>query len=163
MDDHDNQIPSDQVFPNVPFRETLDLEGRMLEASVAYGLQEDQINSALRFALGREREVDAQANERFVHHAPAEMVRRQRVREILLNVAHTAADLQAAESLGIQTTTMHVNIDPSQFPPAFSGPPHRLETENRDNSEPPASTAQGSDVMESAMPKAMPKPKAAPA
>eukprot|EP00971_Amphidinium_carterae_P164416 3259827-Amphidinium_carterae.1 len=64
MDDHDNQTPSDQVFPNVPFSQTLNLEGRVLEASVVYGLQPDQIDSALELALGRERENELESRQR---------------------------------------------------------------------------------------------------
>eukprot|EP00971_Amphidinium_carterae_P150840 2990905-Amphidinium_carterae.1 len=92
---------------------TRDCEGRILEASITYDLQRDQIDSALRLALGRERDVEVQANERYVHHVPEEAARRRRAREILPNVAPTAADLQVAERLGIQTTTMHANIDPN--------------------------------------------------
>eukprot|EP00971_Amphidinium_carterae_P152257 3017731-Amphidinium_carterae.2 len=29
MDDYDNRTPPDQVFPNIPFRETLNMEGRI--------------------------------------------------------------------------------------------------------------------------------------
>eukprot|EP00971_Amphidinium_carterae_P242637 4817677-Amphidinium_carterae.1 len=99
MDDHDNQTPSDQVFPNVPFSQTLDVQGRILEASVVYGLQPDQIDTALEHARGREREVNVQANERFVHHSPADMARRQRAQEVLLTVAPVDADFQAVERL----------------------------------------------------------------
>eukprot|EP00971_Amphidinium_carterae_P027104 534406-Amphidinium_carterae.1 len=80
------------------------------------------------------------------------MARRQRSREILLNVAPVAADFQVAERLGIQTTTMHANIDPSQFPPvtevsapAFSGPAHKLVAETQDTAHPTASPSQSSD------------------
>eukprot|EP00971_Amphidinium_carterae_P244076 4846504-Amphidinium_carterae.1 len=30
MDDYDNRVPTDQVFPNIPFREMLNAEGRIL-------------------------------------------------------------------------------------------------------------------------------------
>eukprot|EP00971_Amphidinium_carterae_P340184 6478385-Amphidinium_carterae.1 len=59
---------------------------------------------------------------------------------------------------------MHANIDRNEFPPvaevsapAFSGPPHRLEVETRDNSASAASTTRVSDSNEPAVPKAMPK------
>eukprot|EP00971_Amphidinium_carterae_P268533 5327468-Amphidinium_carterae.1 len=65
MDDYDNRVPTVETFPNVPFHQTLNLEGRILEASVVYGLQPDQLETALHLTLGREIEVDVQANERF--------------------------------------------------------------------------------------------------
>eukprot|EP00971_Amphidinium_carterae_P118649 2350610-Amphidinium_carterae.1 len=164
MDDYDNQTPPDQSFPNVPFRDTLNLEGRILEASIIYGLQRSQIDTALNLAQERERVVEVQANERYVHHVPEDVSRQRRAREILLSATPTEADLRVAERLGIQTTTMHANIDPNAFPPvaelsapAFSGPPHKLEVETRDDSTPAASTTRASDVAESAVPKATPK------
>eukprot|EP00971_Amphidinium_carterae_P286694 5691877-Amphidinium_carterae.1 len=65
MDDHDNSVPPVGVLPSVPVDQTLDLERRVLEASVVYGLQADQIESVLNQDHGREVEVDVQANERF--------------------------------------------------------------------------------------------------
>eukprot|EP00971_Amphidinium_carterae_P304141 6044151-Amphidinium_carterae.1 len=94
MDDYDNQTPSDQVFANVPFAQTLDLRGRILEASVVYGLQPEQIDTALEHTQVREREVTAQANERFVHHALADLACRQRAQEVLLTVSPNDADFQ---------------------------------------------------------------------
>eukprot|EP00971_Amphidinium_carterae_P296432 5888764-Amphidinium_carterae.1 len=70
MDDYDNQVPSDQVFPDVPFRENLNLEGRVMEASILYGLQRTQLETTIRLAQERERVVNVQANERFVRHVP---------------------------------------------------------------------------------------------
>eukprot|EP00971_Amphidinium_carterae_P022289 439543-Amphidinium_carterae.1 len=64
---------------------------------------------------------------------------------------------------------MHANIDPNAFPPvaevsapACSGPPHKLGVETRDESSLAASTTRESDAVESAVPKAMPMPKAPP-
>eukprot|EP00971_Amphidinium_carterae_P209904 4163725-Amphidinium_carterae.1 len=169
MDDYDNRVPSTGVFPDVPFQQTLNLEGRILEASVVYGLQPDQIGSALNQAHGREVEIDVQANERFVRHSPAQLARQQQAREILLNVSPTAADFHVADQLGIPTRTMHANIDPSQFPPvaevsapAFSGPPHKLVQEQQDAPTSTALSSQSSENAVSAQTKAEPKPKAAP-
>eukprot|EP00971_Amphidinium_carterae_P341072 6479693-Amphidinium_carterae.1 len=94
MDDYDNRVPTTETFPNVPFDQTLNLEGRILEASVVYGLQSDQLETALHLTLGREIEVDVQANERFVRHSPAQTARQQQAREVLLNVSPTAADVR---------------------------------------------------------------------
>eukprot|EP00971_Amphidinium_carterae_P193376 3837215-Amphidinium_carterae.1 len=162
--DYDNQTPPDLSFPNVPFRDTLNLEGRLLEASIIYGLPRNQLDTVLSLAQERERVVEVQANERYVRHVPEDVERQRRARELLLTVAPTEADLHATERLGIQTTTMHANIDPNEFPPvaevsapAFSGPPHKLGVETRDNSTPAASTTRESDVAESPVPKATPK------
>eukprot|EP00971_Amphidinium_carterae_P023991 473485-Amphidinium_carterae.1 len=135
-----------------------------MEASSLYGLQRTQLDTAIRLARERERVVNMQASERFVHHVPEDVERQRRAREILLNVAPSEADFRVAARLGINTTTMHANIDPNEFPPvtevsapAFSGPPHKLEVETRDNSASAASTTRVSDANEPAMPKAMPK------
>eukprot|EP00971_Amphidinium_carterae_P275663 5469587-Amphidinium_carterae.1 len=146
MDDYDNQVPSDQVFPNVPFRQTLDLQGRLLEASVVFGLEPDQV---LENAQGRGIEVNIQANERFARHVPADVTQQRMSRAVLLSVSPSESDLQAIERLGIQATTMHANIDPNQFPtvtevsaPAFSGPPHKLMSETQDTAPSSASASQ---------------------
>eukprot|EP00971_Amphidinium_carterae_P008419 166071-Amphidinium_carterae.1 len=112
MDDYDNRVPTVETFPNIPFAQTLNLQGRLLEASVVYGMQPEQLESAVHLTLGREIEVDVQANERFTRHSPAQRTRQQQAREILLSANPSAADLNVAEQLGIQTRTMHANIDP---------------------------------------------------
>eukprot|EP00971_Amphidinium_carterae_P102190 2022945-Amphidinium_carterae.1 len=57
-----------------------------MEASILYGLQRTQLETAIRLAQEREREVNVQANERFVRHVPEDVERQRRAREILLNV-----------------------------------------------------------------------------
>eukprot|EP00971_Amphidinium_carterae_P169975 3368020-Amphidinium_carterae.1 len=64
---------------------------------------------------------------------------------------------------------MHANIDPSQFPPvaevsapAFSGPAHKLITEQQTDAPSTASPSHTAENAESGSSKAMPKAKAAP-
>eukprot|EP00971_Amphidinium_carterae_P175695 3482248-Amphidinium_carterae.1 len=64
---------------------------------------------------------------------------------------------------------MHANIDPSQFPPvaevsapAFSGPAHKLTTEQQTAAPSAASPSQNAETAVSDLSKAMPKAKAAP-
>eukprot|EP00971_Amphidinium_carterae_P066783 1322349-Amphidinium_carterae.1 len=93
-------------------------------------------------------------------------------REVLLSVSPSESDRRAIESLGIQSTTMHVNIDHDHIPtvteasaPAFSGQPHKLLSETQEPAISSASASQGVENPETAGPKTMslPKPKAAPA
>eukprot|EP00971_Amphidinium_carterae_P119238 2361870-Amphidinium_carterae.1 len=58
MNDYDNRVPTHEAFPNVPFDQQLNLQGRLLEASVVYGLQPEQIETAAHITLGREIEYD---------------------------------------------------------------------------------------------------------
>eukprot|EP00971_Amphidinium_carterae_P140100 2776199-Amphidinium_carterae.1 len=141
MDDYDNHVPSGQVFPNVPFRETLNAEGRSRETALLLGLQRAQLDTALTYAQERAHTVMVQANERFVRHVPSEVQQAREAREILLRVAPTVADVRTAAQLGITTTTMQVSIDPSVHPPVaevsappFSGPPHKLVVETPNDS-----------------------------
>eukprot|EP00971_Amphidinium_carterae_P047791 941059-Amphidinium_carterae.1 len=166
MDDYDNQVPPDQVFPEVPFRANLNLEGRLMEASILYGMQRTQLETAISLAQERARVLNVQDNERYARHVPIDAQREREAREILLSVAPTEADVRIADRLGMNTTTidMHASIDPNAFPsvaevsaPAFSGPPHRLEVETRNNSASNASMHEVSATTEPAVPKAMPK------
>eukprot|EP00971_Amphidinium_carterae_P155344 3080872-Amphidinium_carterae.1 len=70
MDDYDNRIPTDQVFPYVPFRETLDAEGRIREAGLLMGVPSAQVETALVFAQERVRSRIVQQNECFILHRP---------------------------------------------------------------------------------------------
>eukprot|EP00971_Amphidinium_carterae_P191430 3798421-Amphidinium_carterae.1 len=167
MDDYDNQVPSDQVFPNVPFRETLNAEGRIRESARLLGVQRAQLDTALTYAQGRAYTGNVQANERFVRHVPSEVQQSREAREVLLRVAPTEADVRTAAQLGIATTTMQVSIEPNVHPPVaevsappFSGPSHKLEVETPSDS---ASSASAVTVPTASGPPAVkPTPKSPP-
>eukprot|EP00971_Amphidinium_carterae_P012502 246025-Amphidinium_carterae.1 len=167
MDDYDNQTPSDLAYNQVS--QAMNLQGRLLQASTVFGLQPEQV---IEHVQQRGIEVNIQANERFARHVPADVTQQRMSREVLLSVSPSESDLQAIEHLGIQATTMHADIDPSQFPtvtevsaPAFSGPAHKLTPETHDAAPSSASASQITENPETAAPKTMslPKPKAAPA
>eukprot|EP00971_Amphidinium_carterae_P163214 3235808-Amphidinium_carterae.1 len=99
MDDYDNRVPTAQNFPDVPFFQTLNLQGRLQEASVVYGMQPEQLETAVHLTFGREIEVNVQANERFARHFPAQRMSQQQAREILLSANPSAADFNVAEQL----------------------------------------------------------------
>eukprot|EP00971_Amphidinium_carterae_P170749 3384017-Amphidinium_carterae.1 len=63
MDDYDNRILTDQVFPNMPFRDTLDAEGRIREAGLLMGVPSAQVETALVCAQERLRVQEVQQNE----------------------------------------------------------------------------------------------------
>eukprot|EP00971_Amphidinium_carterae_P275106 5458629-Amphidinium_carterae.1 len=46
MDDKNNRVSTVATFSDVPFFQTLNLQGRLLEASVVYGMQPEQLESA---------------------------------------------------------------------------------------------------------------------
>eukprot|EP00971_Amphidinium_carterae_P138409 2742684-Amphidinium_carterae.1 len=127
MDDYDNRAPTDQVFPNVPFSATLDVEGRIREMPSA------QVESALTYAQDRRRIQEVQDNELYVVHCPSDLIAGQ---DVLLRVNPIEANVRTAARLGVQTTTMQVSIDPTVHPPvsevsapAFSGAARKLEAE----------------------------------
>eukprot|EP00971_Amphidinium_carterae_P191578 3801646-Amphidinium_carterae.2 len=127
MDDYDNQVPSDQKEESWRPRSYLECKGPSWK----------QLSPSLR-NVGRT--LNVQANERFAHHVPSEVQRVREAREVLLRVAPTEADVLAEVSA-----------------PAFSGPPHKLEVETRNESASAASTAEVPATTESPVTKAMPK------
>eukprot|EP00971_Amphidinium_carterae_P079783 1578533-Amphidinium_carterae.2 len=141
MDDYDNRVPTDQVFPNVPFRETLNAEGRLREAALNLGIPRAQFDTALTYALERMVVLEGQ--------------------DVILRVNPTEEDMRMANVLGVNTTTMQVNIDPVVHPPvaevsapAFSGPAHKLVAEDPKESDPAAASASEPTI---AVTKATPK------
>eukprot|EP00971_Amphidinium_carterae_P261149 5181000-Amphidinium_carterae.1 len=78
-----------------------------------------------------------------------------------MRVDPTEADMSYAAALGVETTTMQVNIDPTAHPPvsevspAFSGPAHKLEAETPAEPEPTAAAASAPPVTK-AVPKTPP-------
>eukprot|EP00971_Amphidinium_carterae_P104973 2078712-Amphidinium_carterae.1 len=169
MDDYDNRVPSDpnQVFPNAAFSESLSLEGRIIEASIAYDMQGNQLETTMS-RVQEERDAREFHNERYFHHVPYEVQEERDAREVLLRIAPTEenlrASVQVADRLGISTTTIHANIDPNAFPPvaevtapAFSGPPHRLQEVILASSASTGPSVVPSAANEPALPKATPK------
>eukprot|EP00971_Amphidinium_carterae_P179690 3563761-Amphidinium_carterae.1 len=68
LDDYDHRVPSNQVFPNVNFRDTLDAEGRIREAGLLMGVPANQVQDAVVYAQERVRSQEVQQNERYVLH-----------------------------------------------------------------------------------------------
>eukprot|EP00971_Amphidinium_carterae_P311578 6192714-Amphidinium_carterae.2 len=161
MDDYDNRVPTDQVFPNIPFRDTLNAEGRLREVGLNLGIQRAQLETALTYARERVAVLDVQRNERFARHVPSEVLEG---RDVLLRVDPTEEDMRMAAVLGVNTTTMQVNIDPTVYPPvaevsapAFSGPAHELVVEEPKESGPAAASATEPATTTPTVTKATPK------
>eukprot|EP00971_Amphidinium_carterae_P146976 2912637-Amphidinium_carterae.1 len=114
------------------------------------GVQRAQLETALTYAQERATTLNVQRNERFARHVPQEVLEG---RDVLLRNDPTEADVRMADirmaaTLGVNTTTMQVSIDPTVHPPvaevsapAFSGPPHKLEVEKPSESESAAAPA----------------------
>eukprot|EP00971_Amphidinium_carterae_P244077 4846504-Amphidinium_carterae.2 len=105
--------------------------------------------------------VNVQRNERFARHVPHEVLEG---RDVLLRVDPTEEDMRMANILGVNTTTMQVNIDPNVHPPvaevsapAFSGPAHKLVTEDPKESESAAASASVPTTATPTVTKATPK------
>eukprot|EP00971_Amphidinium_carterae_P185191 3677650-Amphidinium_carterae.2 len=105
MDDYDNRTPADQPSPYADFNATLTLEDSFRQAGLHLG----------------------------VIHRPRS-AENLRAAEILLRVNPTESDLSAAASMGVDVTSMNVNVDPNVHPPvsqvsapAFSGTGRKLE------------------------------------
>eukprot|EP00971_Amphidinium_carterae_P179717 3564233-Amphidinium_carterae.1 len=59
MDDYDNRgSQENETFPDVPFENSLSLRQRILEASIIYGVDSVEVDSAAHLTFGRQIEVD---------------------------------------------------------------------------------------------------------
>eukprot|EP00971_Amphidinium_carterae_P322381 6407351-Amphidinium_carterae.2 len=73
MDDYDNRVFSNLVFPNVNFCNTLAAKGRICEAGLLLHVPADQVQEAVVCAQERGRSQEVQQNERYVLHRPSDM------------------------------------------------------------------------------------------
>eukprot|EP00971_Amphidinium_carterae_P081063 1603902-Amphidinium_carterae.2 len=133
MDDYDNRTPTDRPFPYADFNATLTLEESIRQAGLHLAVPPVHVDAALTYAFeqANRRTVDDQEN--YVIHRPrsAEAIRAS---EILLQVNPTETDFNRATTMGVEVTSMNVNVDPNVHPPvsqvsapAFSGTGHKLE------------------------------------